>query len=371
LKTMEIKNILQKLIKFQTNSKNYDNRIREYLEDLFQIFETEIISIPGTENRSFTIKLKGKKSDKLPIGFLCHLDTVNDSTDWTSNPYDPAIRGGSIYGLGAADMKGPIAAVLCAVYESMPLNRDVFLMFTSDEETSVGDVKKIVKKINLKNSLIIAPEPTDEKILIGQRGILEIEIEMPGKSLHASSATRKTNENFNAIYKMSKVIDFIKNQEAGFEKKSLKTEEALSVINLGKIRGGSVVNAVADKCCLEVSYRLSNADKISVILREINNEIKRIDKNAKSKVLLIGNSFIGKNRKSLEGLKSIVKRSLLKASFEYGKIWSEVVEFDKNGNTCIIFGPGSSGQAHRADEYIEIDRLRKFCQIYKEILEEF
>lgn len=367
---MKIEKILQDLIKFQTNHEQYDNGIRKYIISLLKNHKVEIISIPKTNNNSFAIKIKGKSVNKKPVGFLCHLDTINASEDWNINPYNAIVRGRSIYGLGASDMKGPIASVMRAVCESMPLERDVYLMFTSDEETSAQDVKKLYEKVKLKKSFIIAPEPTDGKIIIGQKGILEVKIEIPGKSLHASCATLKINEKFNAIYKMSKIVDFIKFQEARFQKKKFKPVKNISVVNFGRIEGGSAVNKLAEKCCLEVSYRLNDEDRIDLILKEIKNEIKKIDKNAKLEVLLIGDSFINKNMKELKKIKNIASHFLPRIKFEYGKIWSEVVEFNKNENICVIFGPGSCVQAHKANEKIEIDRLYKLCQVYKRILKE-
>jgi len=362
--------ILKKLISFQTNTDFYDNKIREFILLVLKKHIEQAEIVPDTKKRCFFVKIKKiQQSKKRPLVFLCHLDTIVPASKWISNPYHPIEKGDRIIGVGASDMKGSIAAILKAIINSTSIKRDVFLAFTSDEETTVKNIEKLARRLRIEKTIVIAPEPTAGDIRIGQKGILEVKITMPGKSYHASKATIEVNKKDNAIYKMGMVINYTKRQELVFNKEKDDFFES-STINLGKISGGSVVNCVADNCALEISYRLNNTTPLEKVFEEIEKEIKQIDKKAQLDILLEGDSFINTNERDLINLKKIVRRYFEKSSPILGKAWSEVVLFNKQKNSCFILGPGETNQSHKPNEFIKVDNLNKFCRLYSNILEE-
>jgi len=363
---MDVEKILKKLISFPTNTQKYDNNIKSFILNLLQDFNKEIIDIPDTDERCFVVKLKAKRGSKKPIAFLCHLDTVIPSNSWAAEPYEAVISRDKVIGLGASDMKGSIASLIKAIIDLKVLERDIVLIFTSDEETTVKDIKKVKRTIKLKNSLIIATEPTSGNLIVGQKGVLEIKVSTFGKSLHASNADFFENKKNSAIYKMLQVMQEVKNQEKDFSKKVNKNYGA-STINMGKIYGGSAVNVMPDKCSLELSYRLDPQVDIDAYYSQIVSRFKKIDSFMKIELLLTGGSFDSSKIASVDLIKRLVEKTQGKASFEYGKIWSEIAEISRN-NICLILGPGSPLQAHQANEYIDIKSLRQFCQIYSDMI---
>lgn len=227
--------ILKKLITSQTNALAYDNRIKGYILSLIKNQISEIRIISNTKNRSFLIKLKsGQFEKRRALVFLCHLDTIVPSNQWLLNPYAPTIKGSKIFGLGASDMKGSIAALLYSVLELKKLSRPVYLAFTSDEETEVNDVKKIVQEAIFNKAVLIAPEPTGGDIRMGQKGVLELRIITYGVSHHASKANPRLNKKNNAIYKMGSVINCIKEFEKSLFNQGGSNEVTF---NLGRIEG--------------------------------------------------------------------------------------------------------------------------------------
>ncbi len=363
---MEAKEILKKLIAFPTNSWKYDNSIKKFIITLFNSFDKEIINIPGTKDRCFVIKLKAKKKLKKAIAFLCHIDTVVPSDSWRSEPYKALITKNRAIGLGASDMKGSIASLIKAIGDLGTLERDVLLMFTSDEETTVADIKKLKKKIKLNNCLIIATEPTEGNITVGQKGIIEIRVTTVGVSSHASNADLSENKKNNAIYKMALIMQKIKEQELELNKQASK-KYGFSTINFGKICGGSAVNVMSNKCSLEVSYRLNPSIDADKYFSQIISDFKKTDPTAKVELLLRGLSFDSGDVDSVGMIKKIIENVAGRANIEYGKSWSEVAELSRN-NDCMIVGPGSPMQAHKAGEFISIAKLNQFCQIYSDII---
>ncbi len=361
--------ILKKLISFPTYTESYDNRIRKYLLDLLTKSQKDlkVIDIPNTKGRSFVVRKKGNNT-KNPLAFLCHMDTVPPASKWKSNPLSADLKNGKVTGLGASDMKGSIASLLSALLQNKTVKSDLFLIFTSDEETTVSDINKVKKELKLKNATIISLEPTDKEIRIGQKGILETEIIMPGKNVHASALNKKNNKKLSAIYKISEVMDFVKKQEEALGKKD-NLKYGKSTINFGQINGGNAVNVSPDFCSLKIGYRLVPCFNIDKIYQELEKKTKEIDQKSKIEIMLKGNSFYQTPDKEISKIKEIAGISQSR-KLTISNTWSEIAMV-KESNRCLIFGPGQEKQAHTANEFIAKKDLEKFTEIYSDILKFF
>ena len=300
---MDAVEILKKLISFPTNTTFYDNRIKGYILSLLKNQISEVKNIPKTKNRSFVIKIRDSQAKKRPLVFLCHLDTVTPSNQWLFDPYTPTIKNSKLFGLGASDMKGSVAALLKSVLELKKINRPTYLAFTSDEETTVNDIKELTREIVFNEAIVIALEPTEGKIRVGQKGVLELRITISGVSHHASKATRRLNKKDNAIYKMGSVINYIKKYETSIFNKRYPNKVTF---NFGKIEGGIAVNCMAENCFLEISCRFDPSVSSKELYKKIKADIEKVDNTAKIKLLLLGDSFSNKNKKDINHLKNIV-----------------------------------------------------------------
>ncbi|MGM0420956.1 MAG: YgeY family selenium metabolism-linked hydrolase [Bacillota bacterium] len=139
---------------------------------------------------NITARLPGKDKSLMPILFDCHLDTVavNNQNLWHSDPYQAEIRDEKIYGRGAADMRGALAALIygLSLINSKNLNRDIILSGTVGEEIQEGMAFKNTLEEYQPTTVIIC-EATDCNLNIGQRGRAEIKLKVKGKSAHTSN----------------------------------------------------------------------------------------------------------------------------------------------------------------------------------------
>ena len=129
------------------------------------------------------------------IGFLGHTDTVQSGSDWTYNPLEMTEIYNKLYGLGTCDMKGGIAAILKAVLDTdwNKLSYGIKLFFTYDEEIGFEGIKEINSlSIEMPENMIIG-EPTNNEIMNGSKGLLELQIEFDGKSAHSSNPEKGVN----------------------------------------------------------------------------------------------------------------------------------------------------------------------------------
>jgi len=129
------------------------------------------------------------------FAFAGHLDVVPPGTSWTSDPFEPAVRGDLLYGRGAVDMKGSIAAFVAAAARQRDHKGRLSLIITGDEEgpATYGTVALIerMKARNLIPDFCLVGEPTSthrlgDTIKIGRRGSVNIWIEVPGTQGHVA-----------------------------------------------------------------------------------------------------------------------------------------------------------------------------------------
>ena len=165
-----------------------EEKLVNHLKEILPDYGFEDINIDHWGN--ITARLSGKDKSLKPILFDCHLDTVgvNNSNLWQSDPYQAEIRDNKIYGRGAADMRGSLAALIygLSLIKSENIVRDIILSGTVGEEIQEGMAfKNTLEKY--QPSTVVICEATDCNLNIGQRGRAEIKLKVIGKSAHTSS----------------------------------------------------------------------------------------------------------------------------------------------------------------------------------------
>ncbi|HEX6375092.1 MAG TPA: succinyl-diaminopimelate desuccinylase [Allosphingosinicella sp.] len=145
------------------------------------------------------------------FGFAGHLDVVPPGEGWSGDPFRPEIRGGLLYGRGAVDMKGGIAAFVAAAADVAGHRGTLSLLITGDEEGSaVHGTRAIMAWMaerGIRPDMILIGEPTSEARLgdvvkIGRRGSVNMWIDIPGVQGHVAYPHRADNP----VPKLAKAI---------------------------------------------------------------------------------------------------------------------------------------------------------------------
>lgn len=335
--------ILRDLIKFNTIKDKENKEMLEYIEKFLK-------------NLGFKTNYKDKclimsiKED-YKLGFLGHTDTVEYIKGWNTDPFILTEKEGKLYGLGASDMKGGIAAILKAVSEVdfNKLRYGMKLYFTYDEEIGFAGIQDIISRNERFPNFMIIGEPTDNEILTGSKGLIEYEIEFEGKKVHSSNPKKGKNA-------ILACINFI-NELQYFYEENIKTEInnqfeiPYTTMNIGTINGGSAINSVPAECKIKMDFRTikkAHSELIKSKIEELSRKYK-----AKINIYQNINPFINKVFEISEEIKT--SNYITEASF----IDSSVSK--------IILGPGPM-TGHEVNEYIEIKSFRKTVQIYKDII---
>ncbi|MCA9459074.1 MAG: M20/M25/M40 family metallo-hydrolase [Nanoarchaeota archaeon] len=300
------------------------------------------------------VKIEGSNNlNKPPIIFVMHTDTVIG--EWFQKHEESNSR---IIGLGSCDMKGGITSACCAVLKKI-YDRDLYLIFTSDEESGGYGGKLIKETFKLdKKAIVIVTEPTSKKIFTSQNSCVGYQVDTSGIPKHASLSTFENNLNNNAIYKMFLISNFLMD----YEKKSDKLHSQ----NIGYINGGTSSNIVSETCKMKFEQRFKPGVNIKRKAEETISSLYNL--NAKNiKISFFGESFSNENISLLDKIENLVS-SFFEIEFATFTAWSEAGTFDYLGD-CIIFGPGEIEMAHKNNESIDIKEVEIFTEIYSKLIE--
>jgi putative selenium metabolism hydrolase len=196
------------------------------------------------------------------IALDAHIDTVDvtDEEQWRTDPFDPVVKDGAVFGRGTADMKAGHASSLYAAAllkrsGLLPDELSIYVTATVQEEDCDGLCwQYILNEVGLHPDCVVITEPTSLAIYRGQRGRMEIEISTEGISCHGSAPARGVN----AIYKMAEII-----QDVARLNQQLRPHEPLGKgsVALSQIRSTSPsLCAVADGCTIHLDRRLTTGE---------------------------------------------------------------------------------------------------------------
>ncbi len=365
--------LLQKLIR--TPSVNPDNApgtdmtgeaamaemVREYLSPLG--FHTELVEIqPGRPN----IIARAPGSDDRPRILLGpHLDTVGVD-GMTIDPFDPVIRNGKIYGRGASDTKGPMAAMLQALKNCQPLLSSLpvavdFVGFMGEESSQWGS-KHFAKKHAGEYSFALVGEPTSLDIVHTTKGSLWTTLKTSGKAAHSSQPELGEN----AILKLTSSLDRMNRKLTARLASYTHPVLGHSTLNVGVIQGGSRPNIVPDSASAEIDIRTTpslHADGGALKLLEdfiIENklpvEVMEAQENPPME-LATDSVWIKKMMSANTGSKAV------------GAPWfSDAAHLNEAGIPSVCIGPGSITQAHTKDEFIQISELEAGVEYFEKFI---
>lgn len=355
---METIKILKKLVSFDTVEDKRNNEIVEWIKQylLGYGFKCKIIIEKETKRKCLVAQI-GKK----PIlAFSGHLDTVNASEEWKSQPLKLKVENGKIYGLGVCDMKGGIAAFLkaCTNIDAKKMKHGIKLFFTFDEETNFSGIKLLLKSNETFPKYLILPEPTDMNPVIATKGCMEMKVTFYGKSTHSSTP----NKGKNAIVEANKfVFELLELSKKLEDEKDELFSIPYTTINIGTIKGGDAVNKVPDKCIIKFDARTIKKEHNRVIEEKVKEILKKYD--SKLEIEININVNINNDNNMITSIEKITGKKRKSENYVTEASFIENTE-------AVILGLGPI-TAHQCNEYIYTENLNQLVKIYKKIIAEY
>ena len=366
--------ILTDLIAFKTISGEDNTSLINYCDEILKeigatSFKTFDNKNPKQQNLFATLKAK-KSNGKKSIILSGHTDVVPVSKGWNTDPFKAIIKGDKLFGRGSCDMKGFIACALAyaPIYSKADLDRDIHFSFTFDEETAcIGApiLIKELKKRKIKNGICIIGEPTNMKIIDAHKGCYEYTTYFEGLAGHSSAPHKGVSAVEYAARYVNKLIELREKLKKRASKDSI-FDPPYSTLQIGGIFGGIAHNVIADKCQVNWETRPVVKEDGIFLNSELDNyanevllpEMKRVFPNSSIKKCIIG-EVIGFDRDEKSEACELVSSLTGDNSREVVSFGTEAGLFQEIGISTVVCGPGSIEQAHKVDEYIVLDELKK------------
>lgn len=330
---------------------------------------------PFSKNRAnMIVRLEGKDSSRPPLIFNGHLDTVPIGDNlWEHPPFSGNMVDGKIYGRGACDMKGGVAALIeamiCLKEAGEELEHDVIFIGTAGEEVDCVGAKMMVEEDILKKAgAMVIAEPSNGRVFTAHKGVLWLEIKLFGKTAHASMP----DQGINAIIHMSELIERLKKFTFYAEEHGLLGKPSLTV---STIEGGVKTNVVPDQCRITLDIRTVPGMKHEKIIHQISElleELKAEIKNFQPELNVLNN---------LPALENMKNDSFVRLCLEVNQELYNMKPEEKGANyytdasiffpqlklPTVIYGPGNEKLAHQPNEYVEVKKYIQAIEYYVEL----
>ena len=371
--------ILTDLIAFKTISGENNSPLIDYCDNILNSLGAESFRTYDDEKKRVNLfsTLKSKNGNgKNPIILSGHTDVVPVSKGWSSDPFLATIKNDKLYGRGSCDMKGFIACVLAyaPILSGSNLDRDIHFSFTFDEETACKGAPILIKELKkrkITNGICVVGEPTNMKIIDSHKGCYEYTTYFEGLAGHSSQPHKGVSAVEYAARYVNKLVELRKKLQEREPKNSI-FDPPYSTLQVGGIFGGIAHNVIADKCHVNWETRPVVKEDAIFLNSEIDKftnetllpEMKKVYPNSSIKKEIIG-EIIGFNRLKKSEACEFVSSITGDNSREVVSFGTEAGLFQEIGISTVVCGPGSIEQAHKIDEFIELDELKK-CLVFLE-----
>src|SRR4051794_13247145 len=314
--------------------------------------EARDIEVDTAVNNGLPVLAATVGADKGPTIVLHgHLDVVPGD----SGQFEPHLEGDKLFGRGAYDMKGGLAAMMCATRD-LAAQSDVKVHFVCccDEESEEDENRGsdyIAKTMGYLGDFAITGEPTDMLIGVQAKGVLLLRVDVRGRAAHGSTPWLGDN----AVLKAMDVFRAI--QSLPFARESSEMFDRAS-INLGRVSGGDVPNKVPDHCVIDVDIRFLPGQDADEILHQVEaiadtrvETIFRRDPVVVSRT----NPYVAMLAEAASGGSPAERISVGRDGASDITAWLEA------GVPGVEFGPEGAGH-HGPEEWVSVSSLVRYRQ---------
>jgi putative selenium metabolism hydrolase len=254
-------------------------RIRSYTGDEAAAVERTLDEMRAVGCDEFWMDSAGNALGRVGSGervilYDAHLDTneVADATEWPHPPFEPVVANGAMWGLGASDCKGGVAAIVygAAILKALGLTSDFTLLVmgaTLEEDAEGFALRALIDQDGVRPDVVLLAEATDLSLRRGHRGRCEIRVRTTGKEAHASHPQLGES----ALLKMLPVIEALENMNAHLPDDAVFGRDT-QVVTL--IEGPHTPNSVPGWCEVTVDRRMAPSESKEDVLDGIRSVVE-------------------------------------------------------------------------------------------------
>ncbi len=363
------KAMLTRLVAFDTTSRNSNLELIHFIANHLEDHGVSSrLTFDGEGGKANLFATLGPDEREGGVVLSGHTDVVPvDGQDWTSEPFRLVERDARVYARGTADMKGFIACALALTPEFLSANLKVpvHFAFTYDEETTCAGAKNLVSDLDAHRyspRAVIIGEPTSMRVVNSHKGGFSYTTTITGHESHSSLV----HQGVNAISVAAKLIEHLNGYMAELAARTDPDngfDPPYSTVSVGMVNGGTATNIVPRECVLRWDWRPIPGDPRQGARESLDAYVKtllpQLRKSAPEADIVTrpegGNPpLIAEEGSSAETLVMALAGTNRTFKVSYS---TEGPYYQEARMPVVVFGPGSIEQAHKPDEYLELEQL--------------
>jgi acetylornithine deacetylase len=327
--------------------------------------DTELTELrPGRANVVATARGSGGGRSLM---LNAHLDTVGVSG--MTDPFAPRLEDGRLYGRGAQDMKGSLAACLLAAVEAKRrgIRGDVIVTAVADEEFASIGTEAVAAAVSADAAVVT--EPTEHSVAVAHRGFVHLEVEVKGRAAHGS----RPELGVDAIAKMGRVLVGIEELDRRLRANPTHPQLGSGSVHASLIEGGQEFSSYPARCALQAERRTIPGESAELAEQELREIVARAgegdpDFSAEVRAPISREPFeISEDAEIVQLVRSHATSVLGAEPPTVGvPFWADSALLAAAGIPTVVFGPIGEG-LHSEVEWVDVASLERCVEIYTEV----
>jgi len=364
------------------NPPGNENQVADILRDALAPWGPEWSEVEPSPGRlSLVARVAGERAgaaggERRTLVVNGHTDVVPAVPErWSRPPFKPSVADGRLYGRGSADMKGGVAAAICALAALQSAGSapacDIVFQFVADEERGGAlGTRALWEAGLLEGDACLVPEPTSLSVSVAERGLFQGQIVVQGRPGHGS----RPREGISAVEGAARVTLALHAADFGDPEHPLLGRPTA---NVGTLQGGTVVNVVAEQARVGFDRRLLPGASLDDAIASIRRRIEEAGVTDVEYELEVDDFGEGSEMSADHPFVALVRRCVAEATGReaptIGMTFTTDARFLRNqaGIPAVVCGPGSIAQAHGVDEWVEVSQLVDAAAAYAELYRSF
>lgn len=376
---MTVEKYLAQLVSINSVSSSSNAQVIDFLSVRARALGLLVRILPYTDEggveKANMIAVAGNSSTDLEridveLALVGHTDVVPFAAAWTA-ALSLTERDGKLYGRGACDTKGFIAAALAAVERTdlRRLKRPLALVFTADEEIGCLGAKRLADARALHARYSIVGEPTSLQPMRAGKGYCLAEITLRGREGHSAYPSLGASAIFRAarlVARIEKIAEELKNETRA------EFDPPYTTVNVGIINGGTAKNIIAGECRFTLEWRPvpgQSAEHLLNLVRAVIADESSRDEDFACTLNVIRLDE-GMETRADSGLVRFLEETTRReaGTIAFGTEAPQMIEL---GAEAVVLGPGNIRHAHRTDEFVPVAELHDCVEILSRAIEHF
>jgi acetylornithine deacetylase len=346
---------LSTLVAFPTVSNRPTTAIAGFLAERAEGAGFRVEHFHSSEHKANVVATKGPQgTDGLVLSG--HMDVVPvDGQAWSSDPFALVERDGLLFARGAADMKGFLAAVVTACERLPPLERELVLVWTHDEEVGCNGSAILAESLRARGRTLPRAtwigEPTSMRICRMHAGHTTLAIELRGQPAHSSRPQLGKNA-ITALGRVLAALEDLARDLARDRRFEDLLDSPFTLVNPGMVAGGTAVNIVPEHVRLDVGVRCLPGVDGKALVAEIARRVAGLDLGGVTATVRLQQDAQALLTREGTPLEAELRSSARTPTVGAVPFATDGGNLAALGTEPLVFGPGSIDVAHRPDEFV-------------------